>query len=70
MPLKLIGAPLRHLALAAGHWKTFDGDRELLAGIASVDTHGHTPGHARKEPEGYAWVPAEFSPIPAVAVGK
>ncbi|MBP5986430.1 MAG: MBL fold metallo-hydrolase [Azonexus sp.] len=32
--------------LAAGRWKTFDSDRELLAGISSVDTHGHTPGHA------------------------
>ncbi len=123
--------------LAAGCWKTFDGDRELLAGIASLDTHGHTPGHAsyllknggqrllilgdlvhnhavqfarpevafeydvdakqavltrkrifaqaakeklmvagmhlpfpgighvRKEPKGYAWVPAEFAPIPS-----
>jgi glyoxylase-like metal-dependent hydrolase (beta-lactamase superfamily II) len=128
--------------LAAGRWKTFDGDRELLAGISSVDTHGHTPGHAsylfesgghrllilgdlvhnhavqfarpevafeydvdakqavitrkqvfaraakeklmvagmhlpfpglghvRKEPKGYAWVPAEFSPIPAATAGK
>lgn len=128
--------------LAAGRWKTFDGDRELLAGIASLDTHGHTPGHAsylvenggqrllilgdlvhnhavqfarpevafeydvdakqavltrkrifaraakeklmvagmhlpfpgighvRKEPKGYAWVPAEFAPIPAATIGK
>lgn len=32
--------------LAAGKWKTFDSDRELLPGITSVDTHGHTPGHA------------------------
>ncbi len=32
--------------LAAGKWKTFDSDRELVAGISSVDTHGHTPGHA------------------------
>ena len=32
--------------LAAGKWKTFDSDRELLAGVSSVDTHGHTPGHA------------------------
>ncbi len=32
--------------LAAGKWKTFDSDRELLAGVTSVDTHGHTPGHA------------------------
>ena len=31
--------------LAAGKWKTFDSDRELVAGISSVDTHGHTPGH-------------------------
>ncbi len=32
--------------LAAGKWKTFDSDRELLPGISSVDTRGHTPGHA------------------------
>ena len=32
--------------LAASKWKTFDSDRELLAGVSSVDTHGHTPGHA------------------------
>ncbi len=32
--------------LAAGKWKTFDSNRELLAGVSSVDTHGHTPGHA------------------------
>ncbi|MBS1142384.1 MAG: Beta-lactamase-like protein [Proteobacteria bacterium] len=32
--------------LASGKWKTFDSDRELLTGISSVDTHGHTPGHA------------------------
>jgi len=128
--------------LAAGKWKTFDSDRELLAGISSVDTHGHTPGHAsylfqsggqkllvlgdlvhnhavqfarpevafeydndpkqavltrkriffqaardklmvagmhlpfpgighvRKEPKGYAWVPAEFAPISPSTAGK
>lgn len=32
--------------LAAGKWQTFDSDRELLPGVSSVDTHGHTPGHA------------------------
>ncbi len=32
--------------LKAGKWKTFDSNRELLPGVASVDTHGHTPGHA------------------------
>jgi glyoxylase-like metal-dependent hydrolase (beta-lactamase superfamily II) len=32
--------------LAAGKWKTFDSDRELLAGVRSIDTHGHTPGHS------------------------
>jgi glyoxylase-like metal-dependent hydrolase (beta-lactamase superfamily II) len=32
--------------LAAGRWRTFDSDRELLPGVASVDTRGHTPGHA------------------------
>ena len=31
---------------AAGRWQTFDSDRQLLPGIASVDTRGHTPGHA------------------------
>lgn len=31
--------------LASGKWKTFAGDRELLPGVTSVDTHGHTPGH-------------------------
>jgi glyoxylase-like metal-dependent hydrolase (beta-lactamase superfamily II) len=31
---------------AAGKWQTFDRDRELLPGVASIDTHGHTPGHA------------------------
>ncbi len=31
--------------LGNGKWKTFDGDRELLPGVRSVDTHGHTPGH-------------------------
>lgn len=32
--------------LAAGKWKTFERDGELLPGISAVDTHGHTPGHA------------------------
>lgn len=32
--------------LSAGKWKTYDSERELIAGIRSVDTHGHTPGHA------------------------
>src|SRR5574343_704600 len=32
--------------LAAGKWKTFEGEKTLLDGISSVDTHGHTPGHA------------------------
>lgn len=32
--------------LAAGKWKTFSSDRELLPGVASIDTRGHTPGHA------------------------
>ena len=31
--------------LASGQWKTFTGNQELLPGISSVDTHGHTPGH-------------------------
>lgn len=128
--------------LAAGKWQTFDSNRELLPGIASVDTHGHTPGHAsyqftsdnqhllilgdlvhnhavqfarpevafefdtdpkqavvtrkhvfaraareklmiagmhlpfpgighvRKAKEGYAWVPAEFAPLPASTTAK
>jgi len=29
----------------AGHFKTFSGDEELVPGIRSVATHGHTPGH-------------------------
>lgn len=32
--------------LKAGKWKIFDKDRELLTGVSSVDTHGHTPGHS------------------------
>lgn len=32
--------------LANGKWKTFDSDRELVTGITSIDTHGHTPGHS------------------------
>ena len=31
--------------IAAGHYKTFDGDAELVPGIRSVATYGHTPGH-------------------------
>lgn len=31
--------------LASGQWKTFTGNQELLPGISSLDTHGHTPGH-------------------------
>ncbi len=30
----------------AGKLKSFDADGELVPGISSVDTHGHTPGHA------------------------
>jgi glyoxylase-like metal-dependent hydrolase (beta-lactamase superfamily II) len=29
----------------AGHFKSFEGDQELVPGIRSVATHGHTPGH-------------------------
>ncbi len=29
----------------AGHFKPFEGDQELVPGIRSVATHGHTPGH-------------------------
>jgi glyoxylase-like metal-dependent hydrolase (beta-lactamase superfamily II) len=29
----------------AGKLKSFDADGELVPGISSVDTHGHTPGH-------------------------
>ena len=32
--------------IAAGHFKTFDGDAELVPGIRAVATYGHTPGHA------------------------
>jgi glyoxylase-like metal-dependent hydrolase (beta-lactamase superfamily II) len=31
--------------LAAGKWKTFASDQKLRPGVASIDTHGHTPGH-------------------------
>jgi glyoxylase-like metal-dependent hydrolase (beta-lactamase superfamily II) len=31
--------------IAAGRWHTFDNDRELVPGVATVDTRGHTPGH-------------------------
>jgi hypothetical protein len=69
MSFKLIDTPLRHLALAAGRWKNFDSDHELLAGM-HLPFPGLGLGHVRKEPKGYAWVPAEFSPIPAATVGK
>ena len=29
----------------AGHFRPFDGDGELVPGIRSLATHGHTPGH-------------------------
>ena len=32
--------------IAAGRWHTFDSDRELVPGVATVDIRGHTPGHA------------------------
>lgn len=32
--------------VAAGKWHTYEGEQELLPGVRSVDTHGHTPGHA------------------------
>jgi glyoxylase-like metal-dependent hydrolase (beta-lactamase superfamily II) len=31
---------------AAGKWKTFDADREIIPGIGAVAAHGHTPGHS------------------------
>lgn len=31
---------------AAGKWKTFADDRELLPGVASLAARGHTPGHS------------------------
>lgn len=31
--------------IAAGRWRTFDSNRELVPGVATVDTRGHTPGH-------------------------
>lgn len=31
--------------LASGQWKTFSGNVELVPGIKTIDTHGHTPGH-------------------------
>ena len=32
--------------MKAGHYKPFDGDTELMPGIRSIVTRGHTPGHA------------------------
>lgn len=32
--------------VAAGHFKPFEGDTELVPGIRSVAAHGHTPGHS------------------------
>jgi glyoxylase-like metal-dependent hydrolase (beta-lactamase superfamily II) len=32
--------------VAAGKYKPFEGDGELVPGIRSVATHGHTPGHS------------------------
>ena len=32
--------------LAAGKFKAFDGDTELVPGIKAVAAHGHTPGHS------------------------
>lgn len=29
----------------AGHFKTFEGDAEIVSGVKSVNEHGHTPGH-------------------------
>ena len=31
--------------LASGQWKNFSGNVELVPGISTIDTHGHTPGH-------------------------
>lgn len=31
---------------AAGKWKTFAKDQDILPGISSVAAHGHTPGHS------------------------
>ena len=32
--------------LASGQWRTFSEDRELVPGVRSLDTRGHTPGHS------------------------
>lgn len=32
--------------VAAGHFKPFEGNVELVPGIHAVNAHGHTPGHA------------------------
>jgi glyoxylase-like metal-dependent hydrolase (beta-lactamase superfamily II) len=32
--------------VAAGKFKAFDGDTELVPGIKAVSAHGHTPGHS------------------------
>ena len=31
--------------VTAGHFKPFEGDVELIAGVKAVNAHGHTPGH-------------------------
>lgn len=31
--------------VAAGHFKPFEGDVELVPGVKAVNAHGHTPGH-------------------------
>ncbi|MBV8500910.1 MAG: MBL fold metallo-hydrolase [Paucibacter sp.] len=31
--------------VAAGHFKPFEGDVELVPGVHAIDAHGHTPGH-------------------------
>ena len=31
--------------IAAGHFKTFEGDAELVPGVRSLASHGHTAGH-------------------------
>lgn len=32
--------------VASGRFKTFDGDADLVPGVRTVPSHGHTPGHA------------------------
>lgn len=65
--------------VAAGKFKPFDGDMELVPGIRALGTHGHTPGHTvyvveSKGQKLVLWgdlmhVAAAQFPDPAVTIG-